>query len=223
MTKAKLPKKPLTEVVFILDRSGSMSGMTSDVVGGFNSMLKKQKEANARVYVSTVLFNNRAVVLHDRKKIADVPLMTEKDYEPARTTALLDAVGSSIKHIATVHKYARPEDRPAHTLFIITTDGFENDSRAYNFATVKKMVEEQKEKYDWEFIFLGADIDAIHVARQIGIDSDFAVKHKCDKTGIRLSYETMSDVVRARCCSDAKIPKNWKCALEEDYQKRKGK
>ena len=221
MTKPKLPKDLLTEIVFILDRSGSMSGMESDVIGGFNSMLKKQKETSVRAYVSTVLFDHEAIVLHDREKIEQVPLMTEKDYKPRGTTALLDAIGSSIKHIATVHKYARAEDRPTHTLFVITTDGRENASHAYNFEKIKRMVEEQKQKYNWEFIFLGADIDAISIAGRIGIDRDYSVKYKRDEEGILLSYETVSNVVSSRCSSDAKLSKNWKRALEEDYIKRK--
>ena len=223
MTKPKLEKKQLTEVVFILDRSGSMTGMESDTIGGFNSMLKKQKDAKVQAYVSTVLFDHEAIVLHDRKRIEDVPLLTNKEYQPRGTTALLDAVGSAIKHISTVHKYARPEDRPTRTLFVITTDGLENASKTYTLDKVKKMIEEQKHKYDWEFIFLGADIDAISAARDLGINEEYAVKYKRDSKGTKKAFYSIADAVCECCCSDEPLPKNWKKQLEEDYIKRKDK
>lgn len=223
MTKPKIEKKQLTEVVFILDRSGSMTGMESDTIGGFNSMLQKQKDAKVRAYVSTVLFDHEAIVLHDRKKIEDVPLLTNKEYQPRGTTALLDAVGSAIKHISTVHKYARPEDRPTRTLFVITTDGLENASRIYNLAKVKKMIEEQKRKYDWDFIFLGADMDAISTAKSIGIAEDCAVEYKKDKLGTILAYKAVGDVVCDCCMCEDELPKDWKKEIEEDFIKRKKK
>lgn len=224
MTKPKPEKKPLTEVVFILDRSGSMTGLESDTIGGFNSMLQKQKDAKVRAFVSTVLFDHEAIVLHDRKKIEDVPLLTDKEYQPRGTTALLDAVGSAIKHISTVHKYARAEDRPTHTLFVITTDGMENASRTYTVDKVKKMIEEQKSKYDWEFIFLGADIDAISAAKRIGIEEECAVKYKKDKLGTILAFKSVGDVVCDCCmCEEERLPRNWKKEIEEDYIKRKNK
>ena len=159
--KPEIETRKLTEIVFILDRSGSMEDLTQDTIGGFNSMIQKQKDQNVNAIVSTVLFDHEAVVLHDRVKIADIPAMTAKEYWARGTTALYDAVGSSIKHIGNIHKYAREEDVPNKTLFVITTDGMENSSKVYTLSKIKKMIENQKNKYNWEFIFLGADIDAI--------------------------------------------------------------
>ena len=162
----------MTELVFILDRSGSMSGLESDTIGGFNSMIEKQKKEEGKAVVSTVLFDNESVVIHDRLPLDKVPRMTEKEYFTRGCTALLDAVGGAIHHIGNVHKYARKEDVPEKTLFIITTDGYENASKRYDYDKVHKMIERQKEKYGWEFLFLGANIDAVETAKHFGIGAD---------------------------------------------------
>ena len=216
--KPEIETRKLTEIVFILDRSGSMEDLTQDTIGGFNSMILKQKDKKVNAFVSTVLFDHEAVVLHDRVKIADIPAMTSKEYWARGTTALYDAVGSSIKHISNIHNYAREEDEPAKTLFIITTDGFENASKIYTKDKVKKMIEEQKENHNWEFIFLGADMDAIGAAREIGIDDDYAVEYKKDSRGTKILYQTLSN-----CCCCEELPKNWKQSLEADLKKRKKK
>ena len=161
-------KKGLTELVFILDRSGSMAGLEGDTIGGFNAMIAKQKKADGEAYVSTVLFDNESVVIHDRVDIQKITPMTEEQYSVRGCTALLDAIGKAIHHIGNVHKYAREEDRPEHTLFVITTDGMENASHRYTAEQVKQKIERQKQKYGWEFIFLGANIDAVETASCIG-------------------------------------------------------
>lgn len=219
LVNKKQPKQ-VAEIVFILDRSGSMSGLEQDTIGGFNSMIQKQKKSKMSAFVSTVLFNNTAVVLHDRIKLSDVPQMTTNDYQVGGMTALLDAIGSSIHHISNIHKYARKEDVPTKTMFVITTDGQENASKIYNLTKVKAMIEEQKSKYDWEFIFLGANIDAITAARNIGIDEDHAVRYKEDRQGTRVLYQTVSDVLYKRACCEEKLPKNWKKDIENDFIKR---
>ncbi|MBO5740288.1 MAG: VWA domain-containing protein [Alphaproteobacteria bacterium] len=216
--KPEIETRKLTEIVFILDRSGSMEVLTQDTIGGFNSMIEKQKDKKVNTLVSTVLFDNEAVVLHDRVKIADIPAMTSKEYWARGTTALYDAIGSSIKHISNIHKYAREEDVPTKTMFVITTDGFENASKIYTRDKVKKMIEEHKENHSWEFIFLGADIDAIGAAREIGIDEDHAVEYKKDSQGTKILYQTVSE-----CCCCEELPKNWKQSLEADLERRKDK
>ena len=165
-------KRDWTELVFILDRSGSMQGLESDTIGGFNAMLEKQKKQPGEAFVSTVLFDDETQVLHDRLRLNKVKPITEKDYYVRGCTALLDAVGGAIHHIGNIHKYARPEDVPAHTLFVITTDGMENASRRYAARQVKEMIRRQKEKYGWEFLFLGANIDAVETAGRLGICPD---------------------------------------------------
>ena len=185
-------RQDLTEIVFILDRSGSMSGLESDTIGGFNSMIQKQKQEEGEAYISTVLFDHVSEVIYDRVPVAKIEPMTEEQYFTRGSTALLDAIGSSIKHIGNVHKYAREEDRPAKTLFVITTDGMENSSQFYSYENVKKMVEHQKEKYGWEFIFLGANIDAIETASLFGISSDRAMKYHSDHRGTRRNYSVLS-------------------------------
>lgn len=212
-------KKNLTELVFILDRSGSMSGLESDTIGGFNAMLKKQKRGPGEALVSTILFNSGAEVLHDRVKVKEVRPMTEKEYCVGGCTALLDALGGAIRHIGNIHKYARKEDVPEHTLFVITTDGMENASRRYGAEEVKRMVKRQKEKYGWEFLFLGANIDAVETAGRLGIAPDRAVNYHCDRKGTRLNYETVSRAVAAVRCS-APLDAHWKDAIEEDFRKR---
>ena len=188
-------KKGLTEIVFILDRSGSMGGLEKDTIGGYNSMLKKQREEEGEAYVSTVLFDNEIEVIHDRVSIERVADITEKEYYVRGCTALLDAVGGAVHHIGNVHKYARDEDRPEKTIFIITTDGMENASKRYSYAKVKQLIERQKEKYGWEFIFMGANIDAESVGERMGIDRDCSVSYESDREGTAMNYAVMSEVI----------------------------
>ena len=197
-------KKGLTEIVFILDRSGSMCGLEPDTIGGYNSMIEKQKNEEGEALISTVIFDNETEVLHDRVPIGKIEPITEKEYFVRGSTALLDAVGGAIHHIANIHKYAREEDVPEKTLFIITTDGMENSSREYSYDKVKKMVEKRKEKDHWEFIFMGANIDAVSVANKFGVDRSRAVRYECDGAGTALNYKVMSKMVScARACGSA--------------------
>lgn len=194
-------RKGLTEVVFILDRSGSMGGLEADTIGGFNAMINKQKKEEGEAYISTVLFDDQSEVLYDRVPIGKVEPMTDRQYYVRGCTALLDALGGAIHHIGNIHKYAKKEDRPEKTLFIITTDGMENSSRLYSYDKVKKMVEKQKKKYGWEFLFLGANIDAIEVAGRFGIGANRAINYESDHKGTQLNYEALSKTVSAfRAC-----------------------
>ena len=212
-------RKNLTELVFILDRSGSMQGLEADTIGGFNSMLKKQKKEPGEALVSTVLFDDRVEVLHDRVRAERVKPITDREYYVRGCTALLDAVGGAIHHIGNIHKYARPEDVPEHTLFIITTDGMENASHCYSARQVRQMIRRQKKKYGWEFLFLGANIDAVETAGHLGIDADRAVNYHCDSEGTRLNYQVLTQAVSAVRCS-APLDAHWKDAIEEDFRKR---
>ena len=213
-------KNNLTELVFILDRSGSMSGLESDTIGGFNAMIAKQKKEEGEAYVSTILFDNVSEVLHDRINLKEIPKMTSKDYTVRGCTALIDAIGGAIKHIGNIHKYARPEDVPAHTMFIITTDGQENASHRFSSDEVKKMIENQKEKYGWEFLFIGANIDAVETAARFGIERTRAVNYNADSTGTQILYETLSAPICAMR-ADAAISDDWSLNIEEDYNNRK--
>lgn len=212
-------KKNLTELVFILDRSGSMQGLEGDTIGGFNAMLEKQKKEPGEAFVSTVLFNDQTEVLHDRMELGKVRPITDKEYYVRGCTALLDAVGGAIHHIGNIHKYARREDVPEKTMFIIITDGYENASRRYDYETVWRMIQRQKEKYGWEFLFLGANIDAAKEAARFGIGADRAVNYKCDEAGTALNYEVISEAV---CSVRAARPlgADWKRRIDEDVQKR---
>lgn len=212
-------RKNLTELVFILDRSGSMQGLEADTIGGFNSMLKKQKKEPGEALVSTVLFDDRVEVLHDRVRVERVKPITDREYYVRGCTALLDAVGGAIHHIGNIHKYARPEDVPEHTLFIITTDGMENASHCYSARQVRQMIRRQKKKYGWEFLFLGANIDAVETAGHLGINPDRAVNYHCDSEGTRLNYQVLTQAVSAVRCS-APLDAHWKDAIEEDFRKR---
>ena len=212
-------KKGLTEVVFILDRSGSMAGLEKDTIGGFNAMLEKQRRGEGQALISTVLFSNESAVIHDRVDARDVPPLTEKDYFVCGCTALLDAVGGAIHHIGNVHKYAREEDRPERTLFVITTDGMENASRHYDLRRVRAMIERQKARYGWEFLFLGANIDAVDTAARLGIDADRAANFHCDAQGTQLNYEAVSDAVSAMRCA-APLSADWKERIDSDFQSR---
>lgn len=211
--------KNLTELVFILDRSGSMQGLEADTIGGFNSMLSKQQKEAGEAYLSTVLFDDKLEVLHDRVRVDSVRPITQKEYYVRGCTALLDALGGAIRHIGNIHKYARPEDVPEHTLFVITTDGMENASRHYTAPQIKAMIQRQKEKYGWEFLFLGANIDAVETAGRLGIGSDRAVNYHNDSAGTRLNYATVSAAVSAVRCSKPLSP-HWKDAIEKDFRER---
>lgn len=213
--------KNLTEIVFIFDRSGSMSGLESDTIGGFNAMIEKQKKAPGEALVSTILFDNVSEVIHDRVNIRDIKPMTDSEYCVRGCTALLDAIGGAIHHIGNVHKYAREEDVPAHTLFVITTDGMENASRLYDSARVKQMIEHEKSKYGWEFLFLGANIDAVETAKHFGISEDRAVNYHSDSVGTRLNYEVVSCAITSMR-SGAPMSGDWKAPIEADYKTREG-
>lgn len=213
----------MTELVFILDRSGSMAGLEKDTIGGFNAMLEKQRKEPGDAVVSTVLFDHETQVIHDRIAIADVPDLTEKEYFVRGSTALLDAVGGAIHHIGNVHKYARREDVPEKTLFIITTDGMENASRYYTYQKVRHMIERQKKRYGWEFIFLGANIDAVEEAGKFGIEESMAANYHCDKIGTTLNYEVVSEAITQVRASGAPLAADWKRKIDEDYYKRGGK
>ncbi|MBE6953618.1 MAG: hypothetical protein E7452_08720 [Ruminococcaceae bacterium] len=213
-------KQNLTELVFILDRSGSMSGLERDTIGGFNAMIAQQKREDGECFVSTVLFDSESEVLHDRIKLADVPAMTDRDYTVRGCTALLDAIGGAIRHIGNIHKYARPEDVPAKTMFVITTDGMENASRRYTHDKIKAMIERQKEKYGWEFLFLGANIDAVSVANTIGIAADRAVDYHADAKGTALNYEAVGQAVSA-VRGNRKLTGAWKSAVAADHKNRR--
>ena len=194
-------KNELTELVFILDRSGSMHGLEADTVGGFNAMMEKQQREPGRACVSVVLFDDGSEVICDRQDLRGMRPMRQEDYQPGGCTALLDAMGGAIRHISTIHRYARPEDRPGQTLFVIITDGQENASRHYTYARVREMVEHQQEKHGWEFIFLGAGIDAIGEAARFGIHADHAARYVSDHAGTALNYEVLDEAVScARAC-----------------------
>lgn len=213
----------MTELVFILDRSGSMSGLEKDTIGGFNSMLEKQRKEPGEAVVSTVLFDNEIQVVHDRAAIADVPNLTDRDYFVRGCTALLDAVGGAIHHIGNIHKYARKKDVPEKTLFVITTDGMENASRYYTYDKVSHMIERQKKRYGWEFLFLGANIDAEAEARRFGIDESMAANYHCDDVGTAINYEAITEAITfVRACS-APLTADWKKKIDEDFEKRGGK
>lgn len=213
-----MTKNNITELVFILDRSGSMSGLEADTIGGFNSMIEKQKKQDGECFVSTILFDNFSEVIHDRVKLENVAPMTEQDYSVRGCTALLDAVGSAIHHIANIHKYARPEDVPEHTMFVITTDGMENASHRYDAARVKRMIEHEKEKYGWEFLFLAANIDAVGTAASFGIGADRAVNYRADKQGTRVVYDAVSETV-CRFRASAPLAEDWCADIQADYKK----
>ncbi len=220
-------KKNLTEIVFILDRSGSMSGLEADTIGGYNSMLAKQKKEEGEAVISTVLFDDRTEILHDRKKLDAVEPITDKEYFVRGCTALLDAVGGAIHHINKVHKELREEERPEKTLFIITTDGMENASKSFSYEKVKKMVEKRKKKDHWEFIFLGANIDAVKVAGKFGVAANRAVTYECDSEGTQLNFDVMSRMVSCARASETSVmmeaafdSDELLAPIQEDYKKR---
>ena len=211
-------RNDLTELVFILDRSGSMAGLESDTIGGFNGLIDKQKKVDGKAFVTTVLFDNQQKTVHDRVDLAEVSPMTEKEYYVGGSTALLDAVGDTVTHIEKIHKYVRPEDVPAHTMVVITTDGMENSSHRWRAADVKKLVEKKKEG-GWEFLFLGANIDAVSEAARFGIDADRAVRYCNDSVGVRKNFSAVGKAM-ASLRRDACMPASWKEEIEEDYKSR---
>lgn len=210
----------VTEMVFILDRSGSMAGLESDTIGGFNSLIEKQKKLDGKAYVSTVLFDNLTEVVHDRVEIQNIKPMTEEEYFVRGCTALIDAIGGAIHHIANIHKYARPEDVPSHTVFVIITDGAENASRHYTSDRVKAMIEKEKEQYGWEFMFIGANIDAVETAREYGIDESRAVNYNADTVGTSVVYEAVDSAVNSIRFSN-ELRSDWNAPIIKDYENRK--
>ena len=214
-------KKNLTELVFILDRSGSLAGLEADTIGGFNAMIEKQKGEPGEALVSTVLFDNISKVIHDRVDIQKIEPMTDRDYYVRGCTALLDAVGKSIHHIGNVHKYAREEDRPEKTIFVITTDGMENASREYTYDRVKKMIQHEQEKYGWEFLFLGANIDVASHAASMGIRPAMATSYSADETGTWAAFDSFAGAVaQARSCGA--VDGSWSAPTKADEGRRRG-
>ena len=215
-------KNNITELVFILDRSGSMHGLERDTIGGFNSLIDKQKAVEGTCFVTTVLFDDRTETVHDRAELSRIRPMTERDYYVRGSTALLDALGDTIRHIAKIHRYARPEDVPEHTLFVIMTDGMENASHRYSGDEVKRLIEHEKEKYGWEFLFLAANIDAVETARHYGIAPDRAANYNADGVGTQVAYESVAETVRCARMG-APIAADWNAKIHKDFLKRRKK
>lgn len=215
-------KKDLTELVFILDRSGSMAGLEDDTIGGYNAMLEKQKKEPGEAVITTVLFDDSYELLHDRINLKGIRPITDKEYYVRGTTALLDAIGRTINKIINVQKNTSEDERAANVMLVITTDGMENSSREFTYDRISKMIEHQKSKYGWEFIFLGANIDAVDTARQLGIDEDRAANYHADSNGTLLNYSVISETV-SNLRANKVISKEWKEAIERDYKKRKKK
>lgn len=213
-------KKNLTELVFILDRSGSMSGLESDTIGGYNSMIEKQKSEEGEANITTVLFDDKVEMINQRVSIHGVKKMTDKEYYVRGCTALLDAIGQTIHYMGNVQKYAKEEDRAGKVLFVITTDGYENSSKEYSYDKIRKMIKNQKDRYKWEFIFLGANIDAVETAKQVGIDEEYATNYVADSVGTELNYKAMNMAITC-CRSEGKINRRWKEEVERDYKERK--
>ncbi|MBE5800932.1 MAG: VWA domain-containing protein [Clostridiales bacterium] len=211
--------KHLTELVFILDCSGSMAGLESDTIGGFNAMIDRQKQGEGDAIVSTVVFSDASTVIHDRVDVQKVQPMTNREYRVGGCTALLDAIGGAIHHIGNVHKYARKENVPGKTLFVITTDGMENASRRYAAEEIRQKIERQQKEYGWEFLFLGANIDTVETARHYGISKERAVSYRSDHQGTRLNYQVIGDAVMHMRCT-ATLPENWKDRIEADLRDR---
>ena len=213
-------KNNITELVFILDRSGSMSGLEGDTIGGFNSLIEKQRCQEGECFVSVVLFDNESEVLYDRVKLADVRKMTRDDYTVRGCTALIDAIGGAIHHIGNIHKYARPEDVPEHTMFVIMTDGMENASHRYSSDRVKQMIEHEKTEYGWEFLFIGANIDAVKTAGRFGIGSNRAVNYHADSYGTGVVYEAVCASI-GKMRAGRGVSDDWSGSINEDYNNRR--
>ena len=222
MAEEKNAVQGKTELVFILDRSGSMSGLESDTIGGFNGMLRRQRQESADILVSPVLFDDVVEVIHDRVPIGDVPPLTEREYFTRGCTALLDAVGDSIHHIRNIHKYAREEDRPVRTMFVITTDGLENSSVRYTAKKVKKLIEHQEKKHGWEFVFLGANMDAVAVAGDLGIRRENSVEFACDAHGVRENFASLG-AMTASFIKTGAVTAGWSMAIADYCRKARGK
>lgn len=212
-------REKVTEIVFLLDRSGSMSGLEADTIGGFNAMIEKQKREPGKALVSTVLFDTTCEVVHDRVDLRRLPPLTDRDYSVRGCTALLDAIGGAIHHIGLIHKYARRADVPDRTLFVITTDGMENASCFYDAATVRRMIHRQKSRYGWEFLFLGANIDAVKTAGQFGIGADRAVNYHADRAGTALNFTVLEKAIHT-VRGNAPLTAAWKADIENDYRSR---
>ena len=208
----------LTELVFILDRSGSMYGLEKDTIGGFNGMIEKQKKEEGKAFVTTILFDDKIETLHDRLNLQEIKTLTDKDYTVRGRTALLDAVGSTINHISNIYKYARPEDVPAHTMFIITTDGMENASKEFDYKKIKSMIEEKKQ-LGWEFVFIGANIDAVTEGAKLGISAERSVDYLADSEGTDVLFHAMSASV-SEMRSGKKLSNAWRKNIDDDRKKR---
>lgn len=208
----------ITELVFILDRSGSMGGLEADTIGGFNGMIEKQKKEEGTAFVSTILFDNESEVIHDRVKLSEIRPMTDKDYYVRGCTALLDAIGGAVKHISNIHKYARPEDVPEHTMFVITTDGMENASSKFTYKEIKDLIGKQKE-LGWEFLFIGANIDAVEVAEKVGISRERTANYVADSMGTSMVFQALAAPISAMR-RNMKIDREWAETLEEDKASR---
>ena len=213
-------KKNLTELVFVIDMSGSMSGLTDDTIGGFNAMLEEQRRKEGEVLVSTVLFNHESLVLHDRLPLDSVRPMTREDYRAGGSTALIDALGGAVHHIGNIHKYARPEDVPEHTLFVVTTDGMENASHRWDAEEVRKTVKRRQEENGWEFIFLGANIDAAETAKAYGIPAPRAVNYHNDAMGTAVKYRAVSEAIRSVRSGAGLDTTSWNAEAIADFKKR---
>ena len=210
----------LTELVFILDSSGSMFGLESDTIGGFNSVINQQKNVVGKAFVTTVFFNHKSQIIHDRVDIQQIKPLTAQDYTAQGSTALLDAIGDTINHIRHIHQYAREEDVPSRTIVVITTDGLENASKVHSLEEVKKLIIHQKQEKGWEFLFLGANIDAIQVAQTMGISPECTANYHSDSQGTEITFSSIDDALTSyRCCHW--IDTNWKDKLDADYQKRR--
>lgn len=215
-----MTKNNITELVFIIDRSGSMGGLESDTIGGFNSLIEKQKRQDGKCFVTTVFFDNLIETIHDREELINIKNLTEDEYYVRGCTALIDAIGTSVKHIENIHKYARDEDVPENTMFVIITDGMENASHQFSSGEVKKMIETHKEEDGWEFLFIGANIDAVETAKHFGINEERAVNYHADKKGTSVVYKAME---RAVGCVRASMPlkRSWSEDINEDFKSRK--
>ncbi|MFZ7942649.1 vWA domain-containing protein [Neobacillus sp. 19] len=212
-------KKNVTELVFILDKSGSMAGLEADTIGGYNAMLMKQQKAEGEAIVTTVLFDHDYELLHDRINVKGISPITEEDYEVGGTTALLDAIGFTIQKMVNVQKRTSEDERAEKVLFVITTDGMENASREFTTDKIKKIIQHQKDKYGWEILFLGANIDAVTTAAQFGIEEEFAVDYHADHVGTQVNYEAVNEAV-INLRSGKKIDRTWKEGIERDYNRR---
>lgn len=215
----KIMKKGLTELVFILDRSGSMQGLEKDTIGGFNGLIEKQKKEEGEAYISTILFDDVQEVLHDRVNLQDVKALTEKDYSVRGSTALLDAVGRAIKHISTIHKYIREEDRPEKTIFVITTDGAENASTKYTQPQIKEMIEQKTKLCQWEFLFLGANIDAVTTAANYGIAKECAAQFQADAQGVPIVYSAIDNYIGMSRKAKGVMCRAWAKELDNDKKR----